>query len=370
MTLNSPAQIDFAKYYVGNGSTTTFSFDFPVIQSDELIVEVNNVVQTSGYTVSTSFPIGESGANIVFSTAPASAAVVAIYRTTNNDQGQDIGGATTFAEQDIEDNFDKIFSVVQDLARQVSKALKVPFGQTGSGLTIANPASGDAGKILVLDSNDPPEQVIYSSTTLGNIDASVTAAQAAQAAAETAQSGAETAETNTEALEAQAGAHETGAGNAQTAAETARDKAEDWAEENEDTEVESGKYSAKHHANKAEATAQILQSTLSGNFISWQEESSNFTALNGYRYKVDTSSAAVTVVLPSSPAANSEVWLMPSNDSWATNDLIVDSGSVTIKGIGTGTHTMSRTGIAMQLIYDNARSQWEVIFFSVGSLLT
>lgn len=38
----------------------------------------------------------------------------------------------------------------------------------------------------------------------------------------------------------------------------ARDKAEQWAEENEDTEVESGQYSAKHHAIKAAANAALL----------------------------------------------------------------------------------------------------------------
>lgn len=43
-----------------------------------------------------------------------------------------------------------------------------------------------------------------------------------------------------------------------TAILAARDKAEQWAEEDEDTEVETGQYSAKHYANKAEAAAQQL----------------------------------------------------------------------------------------------------------------
>lgn len=54
-----------------------------------------------------------------------------------------------------------------------------------------------------------------------------------RAAAVVAQTAAETAETNTE---------------------TARDKAQDWAEEVEDTEVETGQYSALHHATKAAAS--------------------------------------------------------------------------------------------------------------------
>jgi len=47
----------------------------------------------------------------------------------------------------------------------------------------------------------------------------------------------------------------TNAANAKTAAEAARDKAQKWAEEVEDTPVETGAYSAKHHALKAAASA-------------------------------------------------------------------------------------------------------------------
>ena len=42
-------------------------------------------------------------------------------------------------------------------------------------------------------------------------------------------------------------------------AETARDKAQDWAEEAEDTPVETGQYSAKHHALKADASADLAK---------------------------------------------------------------------------------------------------------------
>lgn len=55
--------------------------------------------------------------------------------------------------------------------------------------------------------------------------------------------------------ETAAGLSETAAGLSEAAAEAARDKAEDWAEEAEDTEVETGRYSAKHHALKAAASA-------------------------------------------------------------------------------------------------------------------
>lgn len=49
-----------------------------------------------------------------------------------------------------------------------------------------------------------------------------------------------------------------GAQAAQALAEAARDKAQLWAEQNEDTEVESGKYSAKHWAAKSQAYAATI----------------------------------------------------------------------------------------------------------------
>ena len=105
-----------------------------------------------------------------------------------------------------------------------------------------------------------------SSTAAANAQ---TAAETAQTAAETAETGAETARAGAEAAEtgaqaaqtaaetAQTGAEtaRTGAETAETDAETARDKAQDWAETPEDTEVETGAYSALHHAAKSEASA-------------------------------------------------------------------------------------------------------------------
>jgi hypothetical protein len=80
-----------------------------------------------------------------------------------------------------------------------------------------------------------------------------TAAETAQTAAEAAQAAAETAQTNAETAETNAETAETNAETAETNAEAAEAKAEKWAEETEDVEVETGKYSAKHWAAKAEA---------------------------------------------------------------------------------------------------------------------
>ena len=100
-------------------------------------------------------------------------------------------------------------------------------------------------------------------------DASATAAAASEADAETAQGLAETARTDAEAAEAAAQAAQSAAENAETNAlahrnnaRSHRDKAELWAEEAYQTEVETGKYSAKHWATVAEGFAGSVDSGL------------------------------------------------------------------------------------------------------------
>ena len=59
--------------YTGNGSTTTYAIPFPFLEDAHVIAEVNGV--TTSITV--------SGGNAVFSSAPASDAVIRISRSTS-----------------------------------------------------------------------------------------------------------------------------------------------------------------------------------------------------------------------------------------------------------------------------------------------
>lgn len=87
-------------------------------------------------------------------------------------------------------------------------------------------------------------------------DGTVAAKEAAESARDKAGEWAE----NPEDVEVETGQfsakhHASKASTSKTAAETARDKAGEWAENPEDVEVETGKYSALHHALKAAQSA-------------------------------------------------------------------------------------------------------------------
>lgn len=92
-------------------------------------------------------------------------------------------------------------------------------------------------------------------TSKTGADTAKSGADSAKAGAETARTGAQTAQTAAETARTGSETARNASQTAQAAAEAARNKAQDWADKGENQTVETGKYSAKHHALKAAASA-------------------------------------------------------------------------------------------------------------------
>ena len=138
----------------------------------------------------------------------------------------------------------------------------------------------DALKEMYVSYLDTLAQAEIAVTAAGQASGYATAADEARAAAVVAQGLAEGAETGAVAAQGFAELAQGFAEDAQTNAETARDKAEDWAEEAEDTEVETGQYSAKHHALKADASAAAAASSETM-AAKWAEEDEDIPVVTG-----------------------------------------------------------------------------------------
>jgi len=65
----------------------------------------------------------------------------------------------------------------------------------------------------------------------------------------------------------------------------------------------------------------------------WQTRTSNYTAVAGDRINANTTSAAFTVTLPSSPATYTEVTLADHAGTWKTNNLTVARNGSNINGL-------------------------------------
>jgi hypothetical protein len=241
--------------YTGNGSTTLYSFTFPYIETTDIKVSLDGVV-TTAYSLA-------NATTIQFNSAPASGAVIRIYRETGTTaiQSTFFAGSAIRAE-DLNDNFSQVFYSTQEtVERRVDSTGGTMSGELDMGtnkiVNLGTPtANADAATKLYVDGQ------------VGAVSASATAAAASATAAQTARTGAETAETNAETAEtnasASASAAATSASNAATsatAASTAQTAAE-TAETNAETAETNAAASATAAASSATSAATSAASAL------------------------------------------------------------------------------------------------------------
>jgi len=95
--------------------------------------------------------------------------------------------------------------------------------------------------------------------------------------------------------------------------------------------------------------------------VSWNttKVTTGFTATSGVGYFCDTTSAAFTVTLPSSPAAGAVVGIADYANTFATNNLTVDRNGSNIGGVAANA-IMSTSGISVTFVYVDATQGWIV----------
>ena len=101
--------------YTASGSQTLYSFTFPYIDTTDIKVSVDSVVQTltTHYTLA-------SATQIQFNTAPSASAKIKIYRDTDTENKK----ATFFSgsairSQDLNEDFDQVLYTAQELRRDL-----------------------------------------------------------------------------------------------------------------------------------------------------------------------------------------------------------------------------------------------------------
>jgi hypothetical protein len=95
--------------------------------------------------------------------------------------------------------------------------------------------------------------------------------------------------------------------------------------------------------------------------VSWNttKVTTGFTATAGIGYFCDTTSAAFTVTLPSSPAAGAVIGITDYANTFATNNLTVGRNGSNIGGVATNA-ILSTNGIAVTFVYVDATQGWIV----------
>lgn len=105
--------------YLGNGQTRDFSFNWKVIEIDELVVEleavstgtITRLTRGTDYTAN----INAVGGNVTLTTAPSEDYYINISRKTSNYQTKGYSTSTGFQGSEIEKSFDKVSCCLQDM---------------------------------------------------------------------------------------------------------------------------------------------------------------------------------------------------------------------------------------------------------------
>lgn len=110
----------------GNGTTTSFSFSFPLLNESYIRVykELNGtqiLVDKGEYTVS----FTETGGIVTFYKAPESGAIVVISRELPLEQDTPYRTSSGFPANRVEENFDELTMITQQLQEQVDRCVKV-----------------------------------------------------------------------------------------------------------------------------------------------------------------------------------------------------------------------------------------------------
>jgi len=119
--------------YNCDGSTTEFTFSFPILQSSDLVVILTDsngnettLTETTDYTVSVTGNDYSSGGKITTVETYASGYTITIVREVPLTQETDYRNYDTFPAETIEDALDKLTMETQQLDEKVTRVLQVP----------------------------------------------------------------------------------------------------------------------------------------------------------------------------------------------------------------------------------------------------
>ena len=241
--------------YTGNGSTTNYSITFEYLEETDIKVTLNGTL-TTAYTLA-------NATTISFTTAPAAAVAIRIYRDTDVDSLQSTFFAgSAIRAQDLNDNFTQSNYSVQEIKDRF-------LDRTGGTLTGAL----DAGGFKITNVGTPTNNAdastkAYVDSTIGTAGGYAAAAASSASAAATSASNASTSATNS-ATSASASAtsaaaalaSQTAAAASQSAAASSASTASTQAS-NASTSASNASTSATNASNSATSAASSAASAL------------------------------------------------------------------------------------------------------------
>lgn len=143
------------KYSIGNGVTTNIPFSFQILDAAHLEVYLDNVEQTSGFTVNINTDQATSpGGSVDFIVAPVDQVQIALIRNVPLSQLIDYSLYDSFPSETHERGLDKLTQIVQQLNTDTSRLFGFSQSVSDAGSTKVQASAADrAFKLLSFNSN-------------------------------------------------------------------------------------------------------------------------------------------------------------------------------------------------------------------------
>ncbi|MCA8323287.1 hypothetical protein [Burkholderia cepacia] len=144
--------------YVGNGVTTSFTFDFAILQSADLVVLLDGIEQTVGAQFSINGIGQDDGGTVLFFSAPQLGSRIKIYREVSIKRDTDYQDNGDLLADTVNADFDRIWMALQDSSFGLSRAVRVPRSDVNPNMTLP-PAAARANKALGFDNAGNPYSI-------------------------------------------------------------------------------------------------------------------------------------------------------------------------------------------------------------------
>lgn len=228
------------KRYAANGIATVYSIPFLLLDDEDLVVTLDGVEVTSGFTLS---GIGNPTSSATFDVAPSGDLLFLLVIPFQRLADYQLNG--DFLASTVNNDFDRIWLALKELRRDDQRALSVDPLEP-EGIPPLPVAALRQSRVLSFDADGDP---VPSNLTLAQIEEQPALALASAAAAQASAEAAALSETA-------AGGHASAASSSAGTAATAATLASRWADEAEDVPVAVGpnRFSAMHWAIKAAAS--------------------------------------------------------------------------------------------------------------------
>tara|TARA_B100000902_G_scaffold23305_1_gene28063 strand:+ start:4249 stop:5466 length:1218 start_codon:yes stop_codon:yes gene_type:complete len=333
-------------YTTSNANTTDFAFTFPYMKEADVKVDVDNVTKaTNTYSF-------HNATTIRFGTAPASGAVVRVYRKTD-----DSGLTSTFypgsaiRSADLNDNFTQNLYSTQENTNDASTALDNSRVLESDGYVAAITKATQAVATANTADTNATAAVSTANTASTNASAAVTTANTASTTANTASTNASAAVTTANAADTKADTAITTANSATTTANAASTTAT----------------TADTNASAAVTTANTASTNASSAVTTANTASTNATtAVNtANQAALDVADAVLYTSVANKAALEA---LTPSEDG---NYQVTDSSSLanatwgiyTLSGLGSSYPTAQLDGITTRLSYTHSSKTFAFVSY-------